>query len=93
MDDTSSHARQVILPQLHNQLVKANNGVHQCANIKAAIDDWSVCIVSISCKYISKLSRWTQPAQLLVPWVTQQGMNVNQWLEQWRTLVNSLEHS
>ena len=56
MDDTSNHAQQVILPQLHNQLVKANNGVQQCANIKAAIDEWSVCVVSISCKYILILS-------------------------------------
>ncbi|XP_065919716.1 HAUS augmin-like complex subunit 5 isoform X2 [Dysidea avara] len=34
---------------------------------------------------------WTQPAQVLVPWLTQQGMNINQWLEQWRTLVMRLE--
>ena len=90
MDDISRHAQQVILPQLHNQLQKTNNGVQQCSYIKAAIDEWSVNKVSVSCElYI--LSRWTQPAQLLVPWVTQQGMNVNQWLEQWRTLVTNLE--
>lgn len=30
---------------------------------------------------------WDQPAQYLVPWVTQEGMNEGKWVEQWRVLA------
>ena len=90
MDDSLQHAHQVVLPQACNQLQKASNGVQQCIDIRGAIDEW---LDAASCILLYALLsiRWAQPAQLAVPWVTRQGMNVNQWLEQWRTLLTKLE--
>ena len=35
-------------------------------------------------------SRWEQPAQYLVPWVTHEDMDVGKWVEQWKVLATKL---
>lgn len=42
MDESWRHAQQVILPQLHNQLQKTNNGLRLCLSIRNTIDEWLV---------------------------------------------------
>jgi len=34
--------------------------------------------------------RWEQPAQLCTPWVTVDGMNLQQWLVKWKVLASRL---
>ena len=38
------------------------------------------------------LNRWVQPATSLTPWVTYEGMDVQQWVQQWRVLTTKLRH-
>jgi len=34
---------------------------------------------------------WVQPAQYITPWVKLKGMNVQQWIQQYQSLITKLE--